>query len=357
MTKLFFIVSGMLLDPVLIFSVGLVGGFVSGLLGIGCGIIITPVLIEFGIPSLTVISTQLCHAVGSNFSNFLSYRRKQDVDFQMAMYILIGGFLGIFCEWAILKYSADAGFIFNKFVYVYVAISLTLGSVMFSQSIKLMSKTTKPLVNSSVAMRRWMLYIPLHKIFVRSRAEMSVFVPIFVGILAGITVASLGGGNNLFIAPIITYLIGRISPVVRGTTALTGGVITTVVAFVYAERGYNCDFPLVVILFVGAAIGSWCGINLSYNIKRHYVNMIASCVIFMMAIHMIFRLLYDQSQIQMQYTLQDLRHSTLFQFAGCDTMTYTALCILLICIFAVLSDKILQKITKRVVKHKKTEKR
>lgn len=350
---MFFPVSGMFFDPFLIFSTGLIGGFVSGFLGVGCGVIITPVLMELGIPPLTAVSTQLCHAVGTNLSNFLSYQRKQDVDFQLALYILIGGFFGAACEWVTLKYSPNTDIIFHKFAYVYIVILFIFGSIMLAQSVKNILKGNKTLYGQVVMMRRWMLYLPFHKIFKRSRAELSVFVPIFVGFLAGIIVASLGGGNNLFMAPIITYLIGRISPVVQGTTSLAGFVITAIVAIVYAERGYHCDFLFVAILFTGASIGSWCGVNLTYNIKRHYINAIASVTVFLMASRMAFRSFGSSYERGIDLHNQDLTSSIIFQFARESSMIYTAVCIFLICVAAFISEKLLQKLAERGRQDKK----
>lgn len=348
----FFPIFGIFFDPFMIFATGLLGGFVSGFLGIGCGVIITPVLMELGIPPLSAVSTQLCHAVGTNLSNFLSYKRKQDVDFELALYILIGGFFGAACEWATLKYSPNTETVFHKFAYLYILILFIFGSIMLTQSIKTIRNGNKVLYGSGVMMRRWMVYLPFHKVFKRSRAEMSVFVPIFVGFLAGIIVSSLGGGNNIFIAPIITYLIGRISPVVQGTTALAGFVITAIVAMVYAERDYYCDLLFVTILFMGASIGVWCGVNLTYNIKRHYINIIAALIVFLMASRMAFRS-FSSSYDQISETHQYLSDLFIFQFARENSIIYTTICIFLICVAAFISEKLLQKLAEKRKQSKK----
>ena len=97
-------------------GIGLLGGFVSGFLSIGCGIIITPLLVDLGLSPFVAIPTQLCHSVGTNFSNFLTYAHKRDVDFHLAFYILIGGVFGSACEWIFLKYVTDKQVIINKFL-------------------------------------------------------------------------------------------------------------------------------------------------------------------------------------------------------------------------------------------------
>ncbi|MDR2075085.1 MAG: sulfite exporter TauE/SafE family protein [Holosporales bacterium] len=340
---MFFPVYGIFFDPVLALAIGLIGGFVSGFLGVGCGVVITPLLMEFGIPPLIAVATQLCHAVGTNFLNFLSYRRNQDVDFEMSVYILAGGAIGAACEWAILKYSSDTSLIVHKFALFYVVTLFIFGIIMLYQSLRI----HKGYHGSVVMMRRWMVYLPIHKIFKRSRTEMSIFVPIFVGFLAGMIVASLGGGNNLFMAPIITYLIGRISPVVQGTTSLAGFVITIMVALIYSERGYNCDLSFVMILFAGASIGTLIGVYLTYNINRRYIHLVSACVVFLMAIRMFFKLFEGTYKEVFQSSSQDLSRSIIFQFVNGKSMLYTAVCVLFICAVALVSEKFLQKMASR----------
>ncbi|MDR3030814.1 MAG: sulfite exporter TauE/SafE family protein [Holosporales bacterium] len=346
MLRLFFPITGLFFDPFLIFSTGLFGGFASGFLCIGCGVIITPVLMELGVPPLIAVSTQLCHAVGTNFTNFLSYNRKRDVDFQLAAYILFGGGLGSVCEWLLIKYSSGSNAVLTKFIYVYASALIIFGFIILFQSVKEWKNRMKKKHISTVMMRRWMLYLPFHRVFLRSRTEMSVIIPISVGFLAGLLVASLGGGNNLFMAPIITYLIGRISPVVHGTTALSGCVITAITAIIYSQSGYCCDIVFVIILFAGAGLGSFIGVKLTYNIKRYYINAISAIVVFLMASRQIFKLIDNSFPIQTQRQA-DFSKSSLFALVDGNSIGYTLICIALISAIAYILERCMQKLTEK----------
>lgn len=346
MLTVFFPITGMFLDPLLIFFTGLFGGFVSGFLGLGCGVIITPMLMEFGIPPLIAVATQLCHAVGTNLTSFLTYKRRMDVDFHLAAYMLMGGMLGAGFEWLLLSYSPDAKAIFNKFVYVYIIILLIFGIIMLVQSFKGWKRSDSAKHLKSVSMRRWMIYLPFHKIFVRSRTEMSILIPIFVGFLAGILVSSLGGGNNLFMAPIITYLIGRISPVVNGTTALVGCVITAVIALVYSQSNYCCDMFFVLLLFAGAAFGSWIGVKLTYRLPRYYLYAMGSLVVFLMASRQIFKLVHHSFSEVMNGRIE-ISGSILGKLIKGNPILYTIICITLIAIIAFTYERFLQSFSER----------
>jgi uncharacterized membrane protein YfcA len=344
MFNLFFPVLSSFFDPIVILATGLFGGFLSGFLGIGGGIIITPVLMEFGLHPLLAVANQLCHSIGINLVNFLMYKRKQDVDYHLSLYILIGGVLGAGCDWFILtKLGGAADRSSRMFVNVYTIVLIVLGVTMLVQSIQACRSNSGKNYSYGVMMRRWMLFLPFHKIFVRSRTEMSIIIPIFVGFVAGILVFALGGGENLLMAPIITYLIGRVSSVVTGTAALAGCLITGMVVIVYAFNYYCCDIEFVMILFTGALIGSWLGVKLSYNIKRCYVNMLASVAIFLMASRQIFKMLDDNSH---HVVLERIKSSSvLLDFVNKDPILYTLMCIFLVTIAALFSEKTLQKIT------------
>ncbi len=341
MLTMFFPITGMFLDPLLIFFTGLFGGFVSGFFGLGCGVVITPMLMEFGIPPLIAVATQLCHAVGTNLTNFLTYKRKMDVDFHLAFYLLLGGMIGATFEWLMLSYANNSKFVFNKFVYVYICILIIFGIIMLVQSFREWRHRDSKKYKKSVSMRRWMIYLPFHRIFVRSRTEMSILIPIFVGFLTGLLVASLGGGNNLFMAPIITYLIGRISPVVNGTTALVGCVITAIIALVYSTSDYCCDIFFVLLLFAGASFGSWIGVKLTYKIHRHFIYAFGAIIVFLMASRQIFKLINHSFAATINIKA-DLTRSIFNKIVGDDPIRYTLICILLIALIAFFSEKFMQ---------------
>ncbi|MBR1944351.1 MAG: sulfite exporter TauE/SafE family protein [Alphaproteobacteria bacterium] len=326
-------------------GIGLLGGFVSGFLGIGCGIIITPLLVDLGLSPFVAIPTQLCHSVGTNFANFLSYAHKRDVDFHLAFYILLGGVLGAICEGIFLKFVNDKQVIINKFLYIYIFVLVIFGFVMLKQSYQEWKKSKSKKIIYSVSMRHWMLYLPFHKIFSRSRTEMSIIIPISLGFITGLLVAALGGGNNIFMAPIITYLIGRISPVVYGTTAFSGFIITSMIVIIYANNNYYCDMSLVLLLFGGAALGSWLGVKLSYKLPRYSLNIIASIITFFMAGKQINKLLHPVSNNYIVEVNND---------GSGHSIGYTILCITIIMLLSYIYKMVLDFIVKKITTSKKS---
>jgi len=74
---------------------GLFVGMLSGLLGVGGGFIITPVLIYFvGAPTSIAIGTGLFQVIFISGYGTLSHFLKGNVDFRLVIYILIGSLIG-----------------------------------------------------------------------------------------------------------------------------------------------------------------------------------------------------------------------------------------------------------------------
>ncbi|MDR0942808.1 MAG: sulfite exporter TauE/SafE family protein [Holosporales bacterium] len=343
MIESFFQIVNLFFDLVLVFSTGLFGGFIAGFLGIGCGVVITPILMDFGVPLLTAIATQLCHAVGTNLTSFLTYKRKYAVDFHLAFYMLFGGMIGAVCEWMILKNCSTPKAAFNKYIYVYITVLIVVGVTMLCQSANEWNKNSVKKYHKNILMRRWMLYLPFHRIFIRSRAEMSILIPILVGFFAELMAASLGGGSNLFMVPIMTYLIGRISPVVNGTVALAGCFIAAVTAIVYSLKGYYCNIFFVLLLFAGAAFGSWIGVKLTYKFKRCQIYLITSVVVFLMVFRQILKLTkysFFTNVINIEFSSLEC---VLYSFVKGRPIVYAIFCILLVASMAYFYEKYLQR--------------
>jgi uncharacterized membrane protein YfcA len=79
--------------------------------------------------------------------------------------------------------------------------------------------------------------------------------------------------------PAISYLIGRTSPVVYGTTLLAGVGMSVITTFMYAIGTQSVDLSLVLILLGGGIFGSQMGVRFGYSLPRPYIGIIGALVI------------------------------------------------------------------------------
>ncbi|MBP9752492.1 MAG: sulfite exporter TauE/SafE family protein [Proteobacteria bacterium] len=351
----YFPIADIVFNPWMILGLGIGIGFLSGLFGVGTGILITPVLLLLGFPGRIAVASQLSASIGANFSGFLSYGNRKDVDYALGFYLIFGGLLGAFTEFYILKALQNVSpYSVIRIVCSFVLIFLSL--IMFYQTIK--SLLSDPQKERSVTMKKWMIYIPFHRVFLRSRTEISILVPIVVGFITGILTMSLGGGVNIMMMPILTYLIGRISPCVTGTSFFVAFVICFSITLLHGVGTAPVDFYLVVFLSLSTSIGSKLGILASKHCAKSFIGLLGAVIVLFLGIRTLLDVLKQQTRRPkivlnngvthyikelvetMPEDISWLAKKTLL-FAHQDIASYCAVCIIASILIAFIVEKIL----------------
>jgi uncharacterized protein len=270
-------VAGVTLNLFLMLGLGWVGGFLSGMLGVGGGVIIKPALMVLGVPPLVAVASQVNHSIGTNLTGFLNYRRNNDVDFRLGGVLLIGGIIGAILGVFLLRWLNAHGQAVSIITISYIVVLAAMSFVLFRQSLKTLAhyRSATKVIHTPA----WTRFFGLKLYFTRTRVELSVLFPLAVGIINGALTSSLGVGNGIFMMPAISYLIGRTSPVVYGTTLLAGVGISVVTTFMYAVGTHSVDLFLVLILLGGGILGSQMGVRFGYTLPRPYIGMIGALVI------------------------------------------------------------------------------
>lgn len=352
----YFPIADIAFNPLWIFILGLGVGFASGMLGIGTGILITPILILLGFPSRIAVASQLNAAIGANFAGFLGYWRKQDVDFALGGYLVVGGLIGALTEFFVLKWLYNVAASYGILRTTTAIVLILLGFNMFYQAMR--SLLTEDLVGKSVSMKKWMIYIPYHRIFIRTRTEISILVPLAVGFLAGIVTTSLGGGINTIIVPSLTYLIGRVSPSVTGTSFLVSFVVCLSVTFLHGLGTAPVDMPLVCLLTVSSAVGLKLGGYAGTFMSRIWLGTLGGIVIFSLGIKNILAVIelggrrtkvilddgvrhYLDDLVSMMGQNLGWASKKILMFAHIDPVAYSATCVFLTITLAYGVDKIM----------------
>jgi len=270
-------IAGVTLNLFLILGLGGIGGFLSGMLGVGGGVIVTPALMVLGVPPLIAVASQVNHSIGTNLTGFLNYRRNNDVDFRLGGILLIGGIVGAVLGVYLLRWLNAHGQAVSIITISYVIVLGAMSFVLFRQSLKTLAHYRS--ATKAIHTPYWIRFIGLKVYFTRTRVELSIVLPLLVGIVNGALTSSLGVGNGVFMMPAISYLIGRTSPVVYGTTLLAGVGISVITTFMYAVGTQSVDLFLVLVLLGGGILGAQVGVRFGYSLPRPYIGIIGACVI------------------------------------------------------------------------------
>src|ERR1700738_1503822 len=94
MMQIYLPIAQMPVDPIVVLAMGALVGLLSGLLGIGGGFLMTPLLIFIGIPPTVAVATQSHQLVATSVSGVMAHWRRRNVDFKLGSVMLLGGAAG-----------------------------------------------------------------------------------------------------------------------------------------------------------------------------------------------------------------------------------------------------------------------
>ena len=272
-------------------GIGLTGGVITGLLGLGGGMTITPLLIMIGVPPLAAVTNQVNSALGITFTGFLSYFRQNDVDVKLGIVAMCGGFIGVFVGVKSAAWFEKKGVMLFVMSLGYIVVLFSMGTLLLWQSLKNLKNKDKYQPVSKTP--GWLENLPLKTNFPRLRLTMSVWVPFGLGSLNAFLTVLLGIGNGVVMLPLLTYLIGRTSPVVYGTSQLASVVMFLSTTFLMTLETASLDLVLVFFLLIGGTIGTQVGVYLSYFFRRVYLGIGGAVVIYAIGLNFLAGLLFE----------------------------------------------------------------
>ena len=125
---------------------GFVVGFMSGLFGVGGGFLMTPLLIFMGIPPSTAVGTESVQILGSSVSGAIAHSRKKNIDYEIGIFLLIGGIFGSTVGVILFNFLKESGNIDLIINILYVIFLSIIGILMLIESTISLVKEEKQIV-------------------------------------------------------------------------------------------------------------------------------------------------------------------------------------------------------------------
>ena len=123
------------INLIIILLSGFFVGFLSGLFGVGGGFLMTPILIFLGIPPATAVATEANQILGSSISGASAHSRRNNIDFEIGLFLLIGGIFGSTLGVILFRFMIDSGTIDLVISILYIIFLAIIGILMFAESI------------------------------------------------------------------------------------------------------------------------------------------------------------------------------------------------------------------------------
>src|SRR3546814_13492598 len=111
--------------------------------GVGGGFLLTPLLMQIGIPPAIAVASSANQVVGASVSGCIAHWRRGNVDVKMGLILLGGGFAGSTVGIWVFKLLRELGQIELTISLCYVVLLGSLGTLMLVDALKIRSEARR----------------------------------------------------------------------------------------------------------------------------------------------------------------------------------------------------------------------
>ena len=255
-------------------------GFVSGLVGVGGGFIMTPALIIMGVPAPVAVATGASQIAATSFSGILAQTRRKAVDWRMGMLLSIGGILG----------GAGGVWLFQRLLHLgqldliisllYLVLLAGVGALMLAESIAVMrGRTMRGVTILRRPIRSLAHNLPFRLRFPRSGLYISVLPPLLLGFGVGALAAIMGVGGGFILIPAMIYLLRMPTNVVIGTSLFQVLIVASLIVVMQSSATHTVDLVLAALLMLGGVVGAQLGVRLGAGLKSEHLRALLGAVL------------------------------------------------------------------------------
>jgi uncharacterized protein len=303
--EIFLPIAHMDVNVLLILLFGGIVGFLSGLVGVGGGFLITPLLIFTGVPPIVAVATGSAQIAGTSASGTYAHWRLGNVDFKMGIFLLAGSWLGGGAGVYVARMLQQGGQFGNIVTFLYVVLLGFIGISMLFESLYAMRHSASPARTPAhddkgglgARLAGLAERLPGQTVFPGSGLRISFLVPIFVGLGVGVLTSLMGVGGGFVMVPVMIYLLKMPTRVVVGTSLFQLLFTTAAVSVMQAGVNHAVDPFLALVLIFGSAFGTQWGTQLGVRLAAERLRLVLALVVVAVAVKMLLGLLAAPAEV------------------------------------------------------------
>ena len=291
-------IANMSVNALLIVALGGLVGVLSGLFGVGGGVLTTPLLIFYGIPPSVAVASATTQITGASVSGVFAHMKRGGVDLRMGLVMIAGGLVGSLAGAGLFRLAQASGQIDVLIGLLYVLLLGSIGSLMLRDAVKALG-WWKPAEVEAPRRRHHRLdaSLPFRWRFYASGLYLSPLAPLALGFLAGILTVMLGIGGGFILVPAMIYLLGMAPRVVVGTSLVMILAVSAATTMIHALTTQSVDIVLAALLLVGGVLGAQYGARLTTRLKPDLLRFSLAIIILLVALRMALGLTYRPEEI------------------------------------------------------------
>ena len=269
-----------ILQILILISIGLAAGTVGSLIGLGGGIIIVPMLLNIDhflsafstVPIHVAVGTSLITIVFSSLSSTLSYHKQKRIDYKSGILFLIGSVPGSLLGTYINSLLNTERFtLFFGIFLICISVFLFVSSKLNKKSKEIHKGIIRTYTNDEGEAYTYSYSLPL-----------AISLSICIGIISGL----FGIGGGILLVPMMAFLFG-FPPQLAVATSMFVVMFTTLGSSIsYIALG-EVNFYYILLLIPGAWFGGKIGAYINQKLKTETIALILRLVVLFYGIKLI----------------------------------------------------------------------
>ena len=262
-------------------AIGGITGLLSGLFGVGGGFLLTPLLMFAGISPMVAAASDSAQIVAASTAGTVAHSRGGTVDYKMAVVLFVGGSFGSFAGVDLLRWLNSLGPANSVIRVLYVVLLGGVGIFMFFESLRtwrrgayMAERRFRP-----IRKRTWLDALPFPMAFPKSEIEISLLVPLLMGLIGGLLASLMGVGGGFIMVPLMLYVLGMRMHVVAGTSLLQILFTCMLVTVLQASQNYTVDFILAFLLAIGSTAGAMLGARVGRRLRADQLKILLAVIV------------------------------------------------------------------------------
>jgi uncharacterized protein len=296
--SVFLPIAGISISVWVLVGAGTLVGFLSGLLGVGGGFLLTPILMLVGIPPTVAAASDSCQIVAASSSAVAAHFRLGNVDFKMGLTLLAGGLTGAGIGVQLIKALRAIGNADLLITLTYIVVLGFVGGGMFVASLKnlrrgpMAAKSRRP-ARGGEGLKR----LPFQVYFQRSGVRHSILVPFSLCVVVGMLASIMGVGGGFMMVPMMVYLLRMPAHVAVGTDLFQILFTCAGVTYMQSTTNHTVDLVLALLLALGSTIGAQIGARLTRFLRGDQLLIILASLALIVVAKMVIGILVTPSNL------------------------------------------------------------
>jgi hypothetical protein len=263
----------------IVILLGFMGGTISGFIGTGGAFLMTPGMMNLGIPGIMAVGANITHKFGKAMMGQRRHAQLGHVDRALGLVLTITSLVGIRAavvtnEYFFEKLGKDGSTLYVSSFFV-VTLSV-IGAFLLKDALRsARSKATGP--SARLLKRLEKLRLPPVMYFKVANVHISLPLVIVIGFCTGFMAGTIGVGGFVGV-PAMIYLFGVPTVVATGTELFLAMFMGAFGALNYAAEGY-VDLRIVMLLYAGSLPGLYLGTVGTKLVRESYIRLVTALLV------------------------------------------------------------------------------